>query len=104
MGGAGNIKEDLGYHAHRRAADQRGSLARKLVGLGYECWNLFALADQNFAERPEPAAAEAHIDVAVEGLHTQEDDRLAGPPEGVKRARGADGMPQQGTDQRPEPG
>ena len=79
------------------------SLARELVRLRNERRNPTPVAAQHPAERPEPGTTQAHIDVAVERLHAEQDDGFPRPAERVQDAYGPPGMPQQRTHQVPEP-
>ena len=59
-----------------------------------------AAAHQHLAERPEPGPSQPHVDVAVQRLHAEQDQRFPRPAEWMQAAHGPQRMPQQRSCQR----
>src|SRR6516225_10459853 len=85
--GAGNVEEDFREHAHRGATCNFCEVFGKLVGFGNESGNALAAADEAPTEWPQPGAFPAHVEVAVERLHAQEDHALTRPSERLHNAK-----------------
>jgi hypothetical protein len=75
----------------------------KLVGSGNIARHLVPAADQHFAERPEPRAFPAHLDMPLDGLHAKENHVLSRPTPRPQQTHGFDRVEQQGAKEILEP-
>src|ERR1035438_1429746 len=71
VGSPGNVEQDFRKHTHGESPSKMRKLLGKLIGLRNVGGDLLAPADQELAKRPEPGALPAHLDLAIERLHTK---------------------------------
>ena len=76
---ARNIEENLRKHAHGKTTGELRNFLRKLVCLRNVGGHLLAPADEKPPERPEPEALPAHLDLAFQRLHAEENHKLLRP-------------------------
>src|ERR1017187_10795214 len=103
VGGAGNIEQYLGQHAHGRASGNLRELLGKLIGLGNKSGHLLPAADQKLSERPVDVPLPSHVNVPFERLHTKQNYGFSRPAHGLKDAQGLEGVAQQRDCEIPNP-
>ena len=82
---ARNVEENLRHHAHRLF---RRSSCATLRANSFACGMKVGMRrpwlSSTLPERPEPRTSQAHVDVAVERLHAEQDDGFPRPSERVQ--------------------
>src|ERR1035441_5325594 len=96
MGGPGYVEEHLRDHAHGRSSGHRGHFTGEVVGSRDVGRDPSAVAHEYLPEGPEPGTPKPHLDMAVEGLHAQQDHGFPRKTKGMQAAHGYEGMTEEG--------